>query len=60
MPKIIEEVVQKTVEMPQFQYVNRIIDVLVEKRVKLPVMLEVSRHVDVPQNQCIDKVMYKL
>merc|ERR1740116_623612 len=49
--------VQKTVEVPQVQHVDKIIDVPVVKQVEVPQIQKIPKTVEVPQIQYIDKVV---
>merc|ERR1712066_778885 len=49
--------IQKTVEVPQVQYVDRIVDVPVVKQRQVPAIQKLQKTVEVPQVQYIDRVV---
>merc|ERR1712084_55842 len=48
---------QKTVEVPQVQYIDRVVDVPVVKQRHVPSVQKVQKTVEVPQVQYIDRVV---
>ena len=49
--------VQKTAEIPQVQFIDRIADVPVVMQSQVPIIHTVQKTVEGPQSQCLDRVV---
>ena len=54
---LMEETMQKTVEVPQIQFIDRAVDVPVVMQRQVPIVQKVPKTVEVPQAQSTDKVV---
>ena len=51
------QTVQKTVEIPQVQFLNKVVDIPVVVQRQVPMVQKVQKTLEVPQLQFIDKVV---
>merc|ERR1719220_2979306 len=49
--------VQKEVDVPQVQIIDKIVEVPVQKQMQVPMITKVTKEVDVPQSQTIEKIV---
>ena len=57
MPVVVQRQVQKTVEVPQIQFIDKAVDVPVIVQRQVPIVRKVQKTVEVPQAQSTDEVM---
>merc|ERR1711916_74501 len=51
------QTVQKTVEVPQLQFIDKVVDIPVEAQRQIPMVQTVQKTIEIPQLQYIDKVV---